>query len=162
MGLPHRLTLALLPAALHAQVWTAETNTSTERGGSGVGVVGEKLYVVGGWGPVWGPTASMEMYDPSTSQWRAGPSMSTQRSTLGVGVLDGKLYAVGGGFHSSCGWPGCADASMEVFDPSTNNWTAGPSMSASRAGLGVGVLGGKLYAVGGIGFNQVHTLASME
>ena len=52
---------------------------------------------------------------------------------------------------------------MEVYDPLTNKWTAGPSMSTARSGLGVGVVHDKLYAVGGsssVGTSSV--LASME
>ena len=40
-------------------------------------------------------------------------------------------------------------ASGEVYDPSTNVWTAIASMSTERADFGLAALDNKLYAVGG-------------
>ena len=51
-------------------------------------------------------------------------------------------------------------SSVEVYDPSTDQWSAAPSMSTAREGLGVDVLNEKLYAVGGYDGNNV--LASVE
>jgi kelch-like protein 20 len=53
------------------------------------------------------------------------------------------LFAVGG-------WcSGDAISSVEMYDPSTNEWKMVASMSKRRCGVGVGVLNGYLYAVGG-------------
>lgn len=53
------------------------------------------------------------------------------------------MYAVGGsdGAHSL--------NSTEIYDPTTQNWTPGPSLTTSRANVGVAVIGNRLYAVGG-------------
>lgn len=55
----------------------------------------------------------------------------------------GKLYAVGGsdGTH--------ALSTTEIYDPETKTWTPGPNMTTPRANVGVAVIGGRLYAVGG-------------
>lgn len=40
-------------------------------------------------------------------------------------------------------------SSAEVYDPKTNTWTLIESMSTRRSSVGVGVVHGELYAVGG-------------
>jgi N-acetylneuraminic acid mutarotase len=52
-------------------------------------------------------------------------------------------------------------ASVEAYNPATNRWTPVASMSVKRQDLGVGVLGGKLYAVGGFNLEDGY-LASVE
>lgn len=43
--------------------------------------------------------------------------------------------------------------STEIYDPDTNSWTPGPSMTTCRANVGAAVVDGKLYAVGGFSGN---------
>lgn len=54
-----------------------------------------------------------------------------------------RLYAVGGRDGSSC------LKNVERYDPHTNKWTSCASMIKRRGAVGVGVLNGYLYAVGG-------------
>ncbi|CAF4700562.1 unnamed protein product, partial [Rotaria sp. Silwood2] len=64
------------------------------------------------------------------------------------------LFAVGG-------WcSGDAIASVEMFDPTTNEWRAVSPMSKRRCGVGVAVLNNLLYAVGG--HDGVSYLNSVE
>ena len=62
-------------------------------------------------------------------------------------TLAGKLFLMGGsdGQQSLC--------STEVYDPDTNSWAPGASMTTCRANVGVAVVDGKLYAVGGFSGN---------
>lgn len=64
------------------------------------------------------------------------------------------LFAVGG-------WcSGDAIASVEMYDPTTNEWKAVAQMSKRRCGVGVAVLNNLLYAVGG--HDGVSYLNSVE
>ncbi|XP_061411634.1 kelch-like protein 18 isoform X1 [Lethenteron reissneri] len=58
--------------------------------------------------------------------------------------LAGRVYAVGG-LNSA----GDAVTMVEVYDPLTNRWEACCPMGSPRSRVGVAVLGGRLYAVGG-------------
>ncbi|CAF1238469.1 unnamed protein product [Rotaria sordida] len=59
------------------------------------------------------------------------------------------------------GWcSGDAIASVEMFDPSSNEWRAVASMSKRRCEVGVGVLNNLLYAIGG--HDSVSYLNSVE
>ena len=53
------------------------------------------------------------------------------------------MYAVGG-FNGSL-----RVRTVEVYDPQKDAWTTCPSMEARRSTLGVAVLNGCIYAVGG-------------
>ncbi|KAK6046161.1 kelch repeat protein [Cooperia oncophora] len=56
--------------------------------------------------------------------------MSTYRKFLGTAVLDDHLYAVGGQDKSNCHLN-----SAEVYNPSTNEWTAVADMIKKRFGV---------------------------
>ena len=95
----------------------------------------------------------MEVYDPRTNAWKEAAPMSTIRvgheaAVLTVGGQE-MLYVVGGYDPLSTK----KHTSMEVYDPRTNAWKAGPSMSTYRYWFGMGVLttGGqeRLYVAGG-------------
>lgn len=64
------------------------------------------------------------------------------------------MYAIGGhdGIHSLC--------TVEMYDPETDSWTAGPPLTCCRANVGVSVVGNRLFAVGG--FNGKTFLNTVE
>ena len=69
----------------------------TPRTALAVGVVGAKIYAVGGTSVVQGPgLTTLEIYDPNSDTWTAGPEIPTARVFLGVGIVENKIYAVGG------------------------------------------------------------------
>jgi N-acetylneuraminic acid mutarotase len=137
--------------------WTAKARMPTPREGLAVGVVDGILYAIGGISaPVGGRILdTVEAYDPRTDTWTVKAPMPTHRSGLGVGVVNGILYAVGG-------MGGVPLSTVEAFDPIRNKWTTRtpmprhsvpvgtlPGWEGGRHLLGVGVVGGILYAVGG-------------
>ena len=61
-----------------------------------VGVLGGRLYAVGGYDASDTTLSSVEAYNRSADTWPAVASMGTARCVLAVGVLSGRLYAVGG------------------------------------------------------------------
>ena len=79
--------------------------------------------------------------------WETKAQMPTPRYDLAVGVVNGILYAVGGAIQPDP-WTNRL-ATVEAYDPTTNAWTTKAPMPTPRWGLGVGVVNGILYAVGG-------------
>uniref|UniRef100_A0A493ST17 Kelch like family member 28 n=1 Tax=Anas platyrhynchos platyrhynchos TaxID=8840 RepID=A0A493ST17_ANAPP len=73
------------------------------------------------------------------------------RYEFGICVLDQKIYVVGGIATHVC--QGISyrkhENSVECWDPDTNTWTSLERMFESRSTLGVVVLAGELYALGG-------------
>lgn len=130
-------------------VWTSNNLHAympTARYALAVGGIGNTLYAVGGEG-YSGVTGALEAYDAVADSWTTLASMPTPRLALGVGVSGGLLYAVGGG--PAGGGAGPAYGVLEVYDPTTNSWSSRPSMQTPRFSMGVSMLNGILYTVGG-------------
>ncbi len=68
---------------------------------------------------------SVEVYDPATNSWSAAPSMIERRDNPGSAILGGKMYVFGGRTRNADGTEVNGTlASAEMFDPTTNTWTA--------------------------------------
>jgi N-acetylneuraminic acid mutarotase len=127
--------------------WTARAPMPVGLHHVGTGVAGGRLYVVGGYKQsglsVWGPVATLYMYDPAADAWTERAPMPTARGALSVAVHDGKLYAIGG-------YEGRANsAAVEVYDPVRNAWTSRAPLPTPRDHLAAATAAGKIYAVGG-------------
>src|SRR2546422_635356 len=131
--------------------WTTRAPMPTARFGLGVATINGKLYAVGGASnaPNGGQYATVEVYDPATDTWTTKASMSATRHLLGLGAINRTLYAVGG--EGSIPTLNTIVGSVEAYDPVTDLWTTKAVMPTARAFLGVGVVSGILYAVGGAG-----------
>lgn len=150
--------------------WFPVTEMDTRRCRCGVAVVRGRVYAVGGFNGSL-RVRTVDEYDPLKDRWTSVATMEARRSTLGVAVLNDRIYAVGG-FDGSTGL-----SSAEVLDLSVPNlclgevlpketpsreWRPIASMSTRRSSVGVGVLGGLIYAVGGYDGNSRHCLSSVE
>ncbi|MDH4086573.1 MAG: hypothetical protein OEV27_02000 [Nitrospira sp.] len=113
----------------------------------GIGVVGGRLYVIGGYTQsafsVWNPVATVYVYDPAQDSWTERAPMPTARGALSVTEHEGKLYAIGGYDRKA------NTSAVEVYDPARNVWTTGASLPTPRDHLAVATVAGKIYAIGG-------------
>ena len=85
--------------------------------------------------------------------WTVKANMPTSRSATASVVLDGKVWVIGGIDFS---W----SDKVEIFDPSTNSWTSGPSLNSPRVSPVAWVSSGILYVAGG--YDGVDYLDSVE
>jgi N-acetylneuraminic acid mutarotase len=129
-----------------AGAWLLRAPMPQPRSAGAVGVIDGKVYVAGGRPPHGHEFA---VYDPAADAWTTLPDLPTQRNHLAAGVIDGKLYVVGGRFGGGVGSE--MTATVEIYDPATSTWRAGPPLPEPRAGLTGTVLNGCLYAIGGEG-----------
>src|SRR2546430_1604362 len=86
-----------------------------------------------------------------SGSWSIKASMPTARSAFAIGEVNGVLYAVGGSRDrpNIQPLPDPAIAVVEAYDSATDTWTTKAPMPTPRMNLGVGVINGILYAVGG-------------
>ena len=107
-----------------------------------------KLYVADGWDGSGNNSAALYIYDPSTDSWTTGADNPNSQGGGAAGVaLNGKLYVIGGCQNgSSC--PG--DSSVEVYDPSSDSWSAAADYPAVIAWQSCGAIAGEIYCAGGI------------
>lgn len=92
---------------------------------------------------------SSELYDPCTGSWGAVTNMVAARFLHTATLLSSGRVLVVGGYVVIAGSAVMA-ASAEIYDPTTNAWTAAASMSAPRAYHAAALLGsGKVLVSGG-------------
>lgn len=127
--------------------YTRKADVPTARTWGTCTVVGNKIYVIGGYSydsPI-GATNVNEVYDPSLDTWQTKSPLplSLWGVTRENPVIDGKIYVThgldGSRFH----------ATTFVYDPSTDLWSQKSSASHPRDGTASGIISGKLYVVGG-------------
>jgi len=145
------MNFAITPSV---EVYDSETDTWTSKAPLpvglhhiGIGVVGGRLYVIGGYSKsgfsVWNPVATVYAYDPSMDSWTERAPMPTARGALSVTEYGGKLYAIGGYDRKA------NNAQVEVYDSVRNAWSTAASLPTPRDHLATATVGGKMYAIGG-------------
>ncbi|MCH7570485.1 MAG: galactose oxidase [Deltaproteobacteria bacterium] len=125
--------------------WTKRASMPTPRDHLAVGVVGGKLYVIGGRidGSYRKNLAVTEEYDPASNRWRSRASMPTARSGIAAAALGGRIFVFGGESVSG------TFNQTESYDPATGRWETLTPMPTPRHGLGAAVLGGNIYVISG-------------
>ncbi|XP_043244358.1 kelch-like ECH-associated protein 1B isoform X2 [Amphibalanus amphitrite] len=114
------------------------------------------IYVAGGYFRY--SLDKMECFAPADRHWHELAPLPDARSGLGGAFMGGLLYVVGGRKNNTTG---VQDTNrVDVYNPICNTWRTCPGMMVERSRLGVGVLDGYLYAVGGS--NGQECLSSIE
>jgi N-acetylneuraminic acid mutarotase len=143
--------------------WRPRAPMPTARGSGVAAVVGGKIYVIGGAGPVPGAPdpalrprqaqrslAVVEEYDPATDTWRARAPMPTPCNHMGGEAVNGKIYVIGGRLSGAfiIGYPGNINL-VQAYDPATDSWATRAPMPTARSGLNTAMANGIIYAAGG-------------
>jgi N-acetylneuraminic acid mutarotase len=150
---PHRALDTVEEYDPATDTWRARSPMPTARNHAAVGVVGAKIYVIGGrLGAAFISVASntdvVEEYDPATDQWGAIKArMPTPRSAVAWGVHGGRIYVAGGEFQDDRLM--AAYRALEAYDPATDRWIVLPRMPVPRHGLAGAVIGNRLHLVSG-------------
>jgi hypothetical protein len=127
-----------------SNIWmTNKASMPTARHGLGVGAVNGILFAIGGINVTGGIVGKVEAYDPVGDTWWTNKTpMPTPRAHFSVAVVNGVIYAIGGN-------NGVLVATVEAYNPTSNQWTNKTPMPVAGESLGVGVINGMIYVVGG-------------
>lgn len=148
--------------------WSPAGSMGTARWGQSATLLpnGEVL-VAGGYGvsssgAQYVPSASVELYDPSSGTWGPAESLAEPLAGQSATLLpDGEVLVAGG---ASAG--GLATTAAELFDPATGSWTPTGSMAVPRAFQSATLLpDGKVLVAGGaavVGANSLSTLSAED
>ncbi|MFT5728823.1 MAG: glucose/arabinose dehydrogenase/N-acetylneuraminic acid mutarotase [Desulforhopalus sp.] len=130
--------------------WIILPSMSVARGGAVVKVINDRIYLVGGMNAEGASLSSVEIFNPATMRWSTGVPMLTRRDNPGAAVIEDVLYVFGGRTRNADGSVvNDTLASMEIYDPNINNWTAGPPMTTPRRAMIVGNISGRTQVMGG-------------
>jgi len=87
--------------------------------------------------------------------WTTMAPMNCARGNLGVVAVDGMIYAIGGRLANPGGLSESNYVSTtERYDPKSNTWTTLASMPTPRYDFATVVCDGKIYCIGGYGYND--------
>ena len=95
----------------------------------------------------------LSLAQSSTDQgvWRTAAPAPTKRTEVGTAAVRDKIYMVGGFERPSFSnvMDLAVTPSLEEYDPSTDRWTSKTPMPVGLHHVGVGVIEGRLYVIGG-------------
>ena len=123
--------------------WSALAPMPTPRNHHGAALVGGKIYVIGG-RP--GNQSTNEEFDVSAQRWQVRPPMPTGRSGIAVAAIGQHVFVFGGEGNASS--PAGTFDQNESYDSDADTWTTLQPMPMPRHGIGVGVVGNRIYIPG--------------
>ncbi len=147
-----------------ADAWTELAGHPDPNHHSAAVGIGSKFYLFGGFrrpadgAAVWAPTNDAWVFDLPSRAWTRLPPMPSARGGLTATAAGDKIYVLGGAgipawAKNRAGltlqWGGEQSAANEVFDTRTGRWSVASPMLQGRNHLGSGLVGGKIYAIGG-------------
>ncbi|KAI5058643.1 hypothetical protein GOP47_0026813 [Adiantum capillus-veneris] len=135
----------------HRNVWCPIANMREGRSCCTSAVVGDKLYIIGGYGTLT-MLQSVEVYDPEDDSWVQGASMPRLWFLAGCAAIGSKIYVIGSDLNVMDG------KELAVFDTKLDTWSVVGSIPfnelvmrshCSLWGCAVTSVGDKLYVLGG-------------
>jgi N-acetylneuraminic acid mutarotase len=130
--------------------WTEKASmpAGSARGGSGVTVLNDRIFVAGGYRS--GAVADFSAYDPDADSWETLPPLPQARDHGVAGAIGGRIIIAGGRSGGIYGHT----ADVFSFDPNTNSFSPRAPMPTSRAGSAAAVFHDRLFVFGGEGDAQ--------
>ncbi len=140
--------------------WATATPMPTGRDDGAVATVGDYLYVIGGINPAAANNGYHrlwvnEAFRATDQTWVTRKDMPTPRGGTRAASVGGKIYVIGGRE-----FPGFL-ATVEIYDPATDDWSTGPSLPAPCEAPGVGLLGDEIHVAGGLDA-AMQTMAALR
>lgn len=110
--------------------WEKLANLPEPRSSHDAVVIGDKLYVAGGWAmadgeSTWHETALVADLSADEIRWEKLPNPPFKRRALALGESGGRLYVVGGMQEE-----GGPTTKVGVYDPKSKSWSEGPVILA--------------------------------
>jgi N-acetylneuraminic acid mutarotase len=113
--------------------WESLPSLPEPRSSHDAAVIGDTLYVVGGWnmqgggqGAKWHDTALALNLAADKAEWKTVAAPSFKRRALALADWNGKLLCIGGMNET-----GGTTTDTAVFDPAKNEWSVGPTLLGS-------------------------------
>lgn len=149
----------LEPGTLDAGSWVKRKTPESvkPRWGARAVTLGDRVYVLGGFGPVdlvgstadlpgWGASRQVAFFDQEGNWGVAADLLLSRNVGAAAAGLDGRIYYMGGTDED-----GRARADVEAYDPATDQWRFVRSMPEARFDMrAVAARDGRIYVFGGV------------
>ena len=129
----------------------------------------DKLYIGGGWAGAWGLPPrdhvcdELFAFDGQSEYWEVASRMYLPRRYNGTAEMDGRIWVVGGETRIvERGGEGQVLYLVDIYDPVSASWSAGPSLNLARTDPFVVTCKDRIYALGGAGHNSGPKLDTVE
>jgi DNA-binding CsgD family transcriptional regulator/N-acetylneuraminic acid mutarotase len=123
--------------------WTRRANKPRPVRNIAAAVLGDRIYVPGGYDAMDQAIADLEVYDPLTDSWTEAAPLPSPLFAYAVAVADGKLYLFGGSDGMRY-----VDTVL-IYDPQADSWSDGTPMAEPRGFCAATAVGERIYVVGG-------------
>lgn len=148
-------------------VWMQGPSLPWPRGGAGVVVYRDKIYIIGGntSGHAGGFCEWMDELDPRTGQWRPYPDAPHARDHFHAVVAGDRLYTIGGRRSSRGNMFGDTVKEVDVFDFPTKKWLVEdlpPDLPSPRAASAAALFDGKIMIMGGEAAQQQEAFSRVD
>lgn len=147
-GSPYQAAAQASAASTPTATWSRVADATVARQEIYPAVLDGRIIVAGGvLSQPPGFTDHVEAYDPKADRWTTLAPLPEGRHHIALAEAGGKIYGIGGFSGAIPDWR--AQATVFVYDPQANRWSAGPSLSQPRAEGVVASSKGKIYFIGG-------------
>ncbi|MGJ8694536.1 MAG: Kelch repeat-containing protein [Thalassotalea sp.] len=137
-------------------IWTTgdEIPADRRRGGSGVSIYNNKIYISGGitQGHMTGTVSWFDQYNPATGEWQVLSDMPNGRDHFQSAVVNNKLYAAGGRTTSAKTKQvfNLVITPVNIYDFDNNQWTStNTPLPTGRAGNTTVAVNEQVWVIGG-------------
>jgi N-acetylneuraminic acid mutarotase len=129
--------------------WGSLPSLPAARGGGALVNLDGTLHFFGGADSARKDANTHWQFTPGATNWTTLAALPTNRNHMGAVALGGKIYAVGGQQNQDAAE--IPQAALEIYDPATNQWSAGKSLPFGRSHIaGATVLvNGRIVVLGG-------------
>ncbi len=132
---------------VRTSVWQPAAQLPRPVAGYALAAVDGKVYLFGGWdGQQY--RAETYIYDPAAEAWTEGVALPAPRAFAAAAVLDKRIF-VAGGFDGQAEMSEVLAYNAAADAADATPWSLHSPLSQPRGGLGLAVVGTRLYAVGG-------------
>ena len=134
-----------------SNTWTMAAAMSTARAAHTATLLANgKVLVAGGFTSATGLTSSAEIYDPDSDSWSPANNMQQARTSHTATLLENGSILIAGGSSTTNTNGGSALASVEIYDPDADTWSAAAAMgTAVNNHAAVRMPDGKVMVTGG-------------
>jgi serine/threonine-protein kinase PknK len=130
-------------ARFTAMRWRPISSLPEPRSAAGAAVVGDRIYVIGGFDLSRRELKTAYVYDTATDAWRKIADLPTPRQHLAVTDFQGQVCALGGYVGNAIPM-----TIVECYDPATDRWSARPPLPKPASDFAAVSFEGGIWAVG--------------